>query len=260
ALVLTSPDVYPVRGPQQLDRDGRALAPTGPPHAPADQVRHAEGAPQRCWILRGPAKAANGVARLHAESLDSAEAGDDRLSEPVSEVGGCCVGSLEVQDGDARRWGRVLRHSGDAARAAEPGMGEPCPPVRENGPGECRCLLGWRVESSPLDDVTGLAPRVDGGGRGPFPRVADQVHRADPRSPEAARARRREAVPQRGRIGSARLPPVAPGIPKAPWSTGGRLPFVFGGQAAAALPPRAIRHCLRPQYAGHRPLIRRRLR
>src|SRR6266550_2464244 len=103
ALVLTSPDVHPIGRPQQLDRDGRALAPTGPPHAAADEIRHAEGAPQGCWIIRRAAKAANGVAGLHAESLDSAEAGDDGLSEPVSEVGGRCVRSLEVQDGDARR-------------------------------------------------------------------------------------------------------------------------------------------------------------
>src|SRR5207249_11282349 len=34
ALVLTAPDVHPVRRPQQLDGDCRALAPTGPPTLP----------------------------------------------------------------------------------------------------------------------------------------------------------------------------------------------------------------------------------
>src|SRR5439155_21577813 len=124
--------------------------------------------------------------------------------------------------------------------------GEPCPPVREDGAICAGRIRSRRVEGSALDDVTGLAARVGGGGGGPFPRVANQVHRTDPRSSEAARAGRREAVAQRIGIGPARLPAVAPGIPEALRAAGGRLPFVFGRQAATALPPGAIGNGLRP--------------
>src|SRR2546425_12942534 len=86
-------------------------------------------------IIRRSAKAAHGVAGLHAESVDSAEARDDRLSEPVSDVGGRGVRGLEGQDGDARGWRRALRQNGDAPRAAKPRGGPPPPPARGRGAG-----------------------------------------------------------------------------------------------------------------------------
>src|SRR5256886_4083827 len=104
-------------------------------------------------------------------SLDSAETGDDRLREPVREVGARGVRGLEVQDGNARGLRHGLRHNGDAAGAAEPRVGEPRPPVRKDGAVCGGRIRRRRVEGSPLDDVTGLAPRVGGGGGRPFPRA-----------------------------------------------------------------------------------------
>src|SRR5256886_4680920 len=66
-------------------------------------------------------------------SLDSAETGDDRLREPVREVGARGVRGLEVQDGNARGLRHGLRHNGDAAGAAEPRVGEPRPPSFRTG-------------------------------------------------------------------------------------------------------------------------------
>src|SRR2546422_42387 len=111
------------------------------------------------------------------------------------------------------------------ARAAAPWGGDPRPPVREDGAICGGRIARRRVEGSSLDDVTGLAPRVGGGGRGPLPRVADQVHGTDPRSPEATGTGGHESLVQRGGVGSAGLPAVPPRVPEAPPGAGGRPPF-----------------------------------